>query len=225
MTHIRLLLVDDHVLFRESLHRLLASEPDLDVVADCGTSDEACAIVRERAIDVVLLDFDLGGHQPTHCLQALQHAGYTGRILMVTAGMSPMESSAALRCGASGVFLKNGSPSLLTQAIRLVVNGATWFDQRLLQQIADTRSERRTAPDASQLTARQRNVLEGVFEGLANKEIALRLDISESAVKAALQQLFQRTGVRTRSQLVRIALERSFLRTESTGSDHDGGAA
>jgi two-component system, NarL family, nitrate/nitrite response regulator NarL len=225
MTHIRLLLVDDHILFREGLHRLLASEPDLDVVADCGTTDDACAIVRECAIDVVLLDFDLGGHQPMHCLTALQHAGYTGRILMVTAGMSPIQSSAALRGGASGVFLKNGSPGLLAQAIRLVANGATWFDQRLLQQIAGGSAEPSTPSPSAPLTTRQREVLEAVFAGLANKEIAVRLAISESAVKAALQQLFQKTGVRTRSQLVRIALERSFLRTESAVDDHDHASA
>ena len=221
MTIIRLLLVDDHILFRESLRRLLASEPGFEVVADCGTADEACAVLRKQAVDVVLLDFDLGGAHPTRCVTALHDAGYAGKILMVTAGMTALESSMALRYGASGVFLKNNSPNVLMQAIRLVANGSTWFDQQLLQRVVDSSNPRGDADDVNQLTLRQRQVIEGVFEGLANKEIGVRLGVSEGAVKTTLQQLFQKTGVRTRSQLVRIALERSFLRTHGAAPDFD----
>src|SRR5580693_1162198 len=91
MERIRLLLVDDHILFRESLRRLLASEPDFEVVADCGTADEGCAVLRKQAVDVVLLDFDLGGAHPTRCIAALHEGGYAGKILMVTAGMTVIE--------------------------------------------------------------------------------------------------------------------------------------
>jgi len=168
----------------------------------------------------VLLDFDLGGAHPTRCIDALHDAGYAGRILMVTAGMTPVESSMALRFGASGVFLKNNSPNMLVQAIKLVANGSTWFDQRLLQRVAEGPGTL-ASEDDDHLTLRQRYVLEGVFEGLANKEIGARLGVSEGAVKTTLQQLFQKTGVRTRSQLVRVALERSFLRTQGALQEHD----
>jgi DNA-binding NarL/FixJ family response regulator len=211
MTRIQLLLVDDHILFRESLRRLLASEPDFDVVGDCGTTAEACAFVTRCPIDVVLLDFDLAGAYASDCIAAIRKAGYEGRILMVTAGMTAEESSAALRLGAFGIFFKHNSPSMLAQAIRLVARGATWVDERAMQLMSEGREPLHERGDRSQWTERESQVLQGVFEGLANKEIGARLGVSEGAVKATLQQLFQKTGVRTRSQLVRIALEGSFF--------------
>jgi DNA-binding NarL/FixJ family response regulator len=213
MTPIQLLLVDDHILFRESLSRLLASEADFDVVGDCGTSSEACAIVERCAIDVILLDFDLAGTPASQCIPALHRAGYEGQILMVTADMTADESSTALKLGASGVFLKQNSPSMLRQAIRLVAGGATWVDQRAMQLMARRADQPTETHGPELLTERAQRVLQGVFEGLANKEIGVRLGVSESAVKTTLQQLFRKTGVRTRSQLVRIALERSLATT------------
>ena len=215
MTHslrtnrIRLLLVDDHVLFREGLARLLGSELDFDVVADCGTASDVRAIVARGAIDVILLDFDLGGAPASTVIVMLYEAGYAGKVLMVTAGMTPADLARSLRAGASGVFLKNNSPALLAQAIRMVASGTAWVDQRAMQHLADGRDTRSGARVAGALTDREQRVLDGVFEGLGNKEIGTRIGVSEGAVKATLQQLFQKTGVRTRSQLVRIALERS----------------
>ena len=210
MTSTQLLLVDDHILFRESLRRLLSSEVDLDVVGDCGTPSEACAIVARCVIDVILLDFDLGGTPASQCIPALRRAGHGGPILMVTAGMTADESSTALKLGASGIFLKQNSPSMLIRAIHQVAGGATWVDPRAMQVMAD-RADRQVETDGRRLlTEREQRVLQGVFEGLGNKEIGARLGVSVSAVKATLQQLFDKTGVRTRSQLVRIALERSL---------------
>jgi DNA-binding NarL/FixJ family response regulator len=220
MTHIQLLLVDDHILFRESLRRLLASEADFDVVSDCGTAGEACAVVRQCPIDVILLDFDLAASDGGDCISALWHASYGGRILMVTGGMSAEESSSVLRQGASGIFFKHSSPGMLAQAIRLVAGGATWVDPPAMQLIGEDNERRRDLRDRGPWTEREQHVLHGVFEGLANKEIGVRLGISESAVKAALQQLFHKTGVRTRSQLVRIALEGSFFSSFSTATRH-----
>jgi DNA-binding NarL/FixJ family response regulator len=211
MERIRLLLIDDHVLFRESLSRLLASEPDFDMVADCGTTRDALEILGRRPVDLVLLDFDLGDDHGGQCITALRRAGHAQPILMVTAGMTATESSAALRLGAAGIFLKHNAAGTLAQAIRLISGGAIWVDQRVLQLMADgvALREQREQRDLI-LTAREEQVLQGVFEGLANKEIATRLNVSESSVKATLQQLFRKSGVRTRSQLVRIALEGSF---------------
>lgn len=218
MTPIRLLLVDDHVLFREGVARLLTSEPDFDVVAECGTTGEARAIVEQRAIDVVLLDFDLGGADGGEFISAFREAGHQGRVLMVTAGMTPEESSLALRLGASGIFLKNNSPSALAQAVRMVAAGATWIDQTVVQLIAESAVPPDDPSDHDHLTEREQQVLQGVFEGLANKEIGALIGISVSAVKTTLQQLFQKTGVRTRGQLVRIALERSLAPTRKAQS-------
>jgi DNA-binding NarL/FixJ family response regulator len=161
-------------------------------------------------VDVVLLDFDLGEDHGSRFILAARQAGYSGRILMVTAGMNATESSIALQMGASGIFLKHNSPATLAKAIRLVAAGELWVDQRVIQLMADG-VRRPVDPGFDKLlTEREQRVLKGIFEGLTNKEIAAQLGVSEGAIKATLQQLFQKARVRTRSQLVRIALETSL---------------
>ena len=209
MERIRLLLLDDHVLFRESLSRLLTSEPDFEMAAHCGTTAEALEILGHTPVDVILLDYDLGNDK-SDFLTAAREAGFGGKILMVTAGMSATESSNALKSGASGIFLKHNSPGSLSQAIRMVAAGEMWVDQRVIQQLADGVSQRDEHSFRKLLTDREQQVLRGLFEGLTNKEIGAQLGVSESAIKATLQQLFQKARVRTRSQLVRIAIEGSL---------------
>jgi DNA-binding NarL/FixJ family response regulator len=210
MERIRLLLLDDHILFRESLSRLLASEPDFEMVGHFGSAAEALEVLGRIPVDVILLDFDLGEDHGSQFLSAARRAGYTGKILMVTAGMNALESSIALQLGASGIFLKHNSPGTLAKAIRLVAAGEMWVDQRVIQLMADGVHQRDERSFGKLLTEREQQVLQGIFEGLTNKEIANGIGVSESAVKATLQQLFQKTRVRTRSQLVRIALEASL---------------
>jgi two-component system nitrate/nitrite response regulator NarL len=207
MPNIRLLLLDDHTLFRESLSRLLDAEPDFEMVADCSSVDQAIEILRNRPVDLVLLDYDLGPQRAPDFLDRLHALGLTPRVLMVTAGITASESVQVLNEGASGLFLKHSSPALLAEAIRKVHGGETWVDQRCLRDIVQVASQPEGRPASKDFTERERAVLRGVFEGLSNKDIGARLEISESSVKAALQQLFHKTGVRTRSQLVRIALE------------------
>jgi DNA-binding NarL/FixJ family response regulator len=210
MERIRLLLVDDHPLFREGLARLLASEPDFEMVAQCSASTEALEVLSRSAVDVVLLDFDLGDEQGNRFISWARQSGYTGRILMVTAGMSAKEASAALKLGASGILLKHSSPGTLANAIRLVAQGELWVDQKVIQQMADAvQDNQQSLPRA--FTQREDQVLQGVFEGLINKEIAAKIGVSEDSVKATLKQLFLKTGARTRSQLVLMALEGSFI--------------
>jgi len=205
---IHVLLIDDHALFRESVARLLQSEPGFEVVAHCGSSTEALQIIESsKKIDIVLLDLDLGQERGTNFLDALRNTQFNGKVLLVTADVSDSEVPTLIRKGISGVFMKHGSPALLIQGIRETMEGRALFGQDLLRRAL----ERAEAPGPDQrrskLTERERQVLSFVFEGLANKQIADRLQISETAVKATLQQLFAKTGVRTRSQLVRVALE------------------
>jgi len=201
-------LVDDHSLFREGLSRLLASEPDFEIVGGCGTSAEALAVLMNELVDIVLLDFDLGGDHTSQFISSARRQGFDGKILMVTAGMSANESSIAIRLGASGIFLKQNSPATLTKAIRMVVGGEAWVDEKIMRLLAAAVDENHDQGSTKVLTTREQQVIRGVFEGLTNKEIASQLDATESAVKSTLQQLFQKTNVRTRSQLVRVALER-----------------
>jgi DNA-binding NarL/FixJ family response regulator len=216
MAAIRLLLVDDHVLFRESLSRLLQAETDLEVVADVGSADDALALLARQPIDLVLLDFDLGPGHGSGVIAGARGAGSTAKFLMVTAGMTAVQAATALRLGASGIFLKHSDPSTLVQAIRLVAGGTRWVDAAIVDQLAAQVAEKLSPADRRPLTDREHAILEGVFEGLANKEIGARLQMSESAVKAALQALFRKTDVRTRGQLVRVALERALLAPRKT---------
>jgi DNA-binding NarL/FixJ family response regulator len=216
MQRIRLLLLDDHVLFRESLSRLLASEPDFEMVGHCSTAPEALEILERSEVDMILLDFDLGDDHGSQFISRARRAGFKGKILMVTAGMSASESSVALKLGASGIFLKHNSPGSLARAIRLIASGEMWVDQKVIQLLAEGVPQQEEPRPGKSLTDREQQVLRGLFEGLTNKEIAAELGVSESAIKATLQQLFQKTRVRTRSQLVRFALETSLV-TERRG--------
>jgi two-component system nitrate/nitrite response regulator NarL len=205
---VRILLVDDHALFRESVARLLAAEQDFEVVAHCGTADDANRILEQHSVDVVLLDFDFGDGDCTGFMRAAAARSFKGKILLVTAGVSESQAADLIRCGIAGIFLKHNPPALLSEAIRDVVEGKVWFAQQFLRRTVTAASSTPSTAASTPLTEREREVLYRVFEGLANKEIADKLAISESSVKAALQQLFRKSGVRTRSQLVRVALER-----------------
>ncbi|MGH9558633.1 MAG: response regulator [Bryobacteraceae bacterium] len=206
---IRILLVDDHSLFRESLSRLLEAEPGFRIVGSCGTAAEALALLNRESADIVLLDYDLGEEQGSIFLEKSKGMEFEGRVLMVTAGMDDSQSLRAMENGSSGIFLKHSPPADLVQAIRRIVGGEMWLDPGAVRAVVAGATGRASSqPEIEALSARERSVLKAVFEGFTNKEIASQLGISESSVKAAMQQLFDKTGVRTRSQLVRIALER-----------------
>ena len=217
-----LLLVDDHGLFREGLSRLLAEQPGIELRAQCCSVEELRRAFADRdpplsaSLDLMLLDFDLGEQTGLEALDAARACGFTGKVLMVTAGMAPSEMVRAFDAGVSGVFLKHSPPGELVSAIHQVVRGEPWPDLATVAQlIASEREAPPPARDAAKagaqpITARERAVLRGVFAGRANKEIAAELELSEGSVKAVLQQLFAKTGVRTRAQLVRIALENRY---------------
>jgi DNA-binding NarL/FixJ family response regulator len=202
---INILLVDDHALFRESVARLLTSEPDFEVTAHCKSVEEALAVLLKTHVDIVLLDFDLGQRDGGEFMRLASQQGFNGKVLVVTAGVDKEQAADLIRNGISGIFMKHNSAALLVEGIRHVLAGKVWFDQEFLQTTMGEGS--RQEAKTEQFTERERQVLSYVFEGLLNKEIAERIGVSESSVKATLQQLFSKTGVRTRSQLVRIALE------------------
>jgi len=210
MQRIRLLLLDDHILFREGLRRLLVSEPDFETVAECGTPSEALKVLSVSAVDVVLLDFDLEDDTGTRFIASALAAGYRGKILMVTAGMSPLDISVARKLGISGIFLKHDSPTSLLEAIRTVAGGGVWIDPKTAPPGASDPAKSGGQASGGHLTPREQKVLRSVFEGLSNKEMAHQMGVSQSSVKFTLQQLFDKMGVRTRGQLVRIAIERSL---------------
>lgn len=206
----RILLVDDHGLFRESLVRLLESEPDFFVVSHCATVSAAIDVLQNNPIDLVLLDYDLGEERGTDLLQQLHACKGSARVLMVTAGMSDRITLDAIHAGVAGILYKHSSPTQLVEAIRKISQGEMWFDSNIVSSLIVARLKNQEAEvrNTRPLTSRQQEVLLSILNGLTNKEIAWNLKASESSVKAVIQELFHKAGVRTRSQLVRIAIEK-----------------
>jgi len=202
---IRVLLIDDHAVFRECVARVLEMEEDFEV-RHCGSIGAGLEMLMSRPVDVVLLDQDLGSERASQFLPAARQAGFAGRVLIVTAWISDTEVRRLLRQGVSGVLSKERPLEYLADSIRTVAAGQTSLEPRY-EAMAIPASGAPERQSSRRLNERQRRVLRLVMEGLSNKEIAWRLKISESYVKAILQRLFQKTGVRTRGQLVRVAVE------------------
>jgi DNA-binding NarL/FixJ family response regulator len=165
-------------------------------------------------VDVVLLDFDRATGDGDGFMSAACRNGYQGYFLIVAGATDARSSAMAIKLGASGIFLKSEPPHRLVQAITLVANGAVWLDQRTIRLLADQSADGFRQLDdqgsANLLTDREQKVLLGILAGLTNKKIGENLGLSEGSVKTSVQRLFYRTGVRTRSRLVRAALEGSL---------------
>jgi two-component system, NarL family, nitrate/nitrite response regulator NarL len=208
---IRILLIDDHSLFREAIARLLSREPDFQIAGECTGVDEAIGILQTKPVDLVLLDIDLGSQQGGAFLPLAHALGFRGKILVVTAGVSKFEAARLMEKGCHGIFLKQERPQLLIERIRATMETAS--------QPADVPAESVPVdgPNSGRpFTPREKQVLRAVFAGQTNKEIASHLSVSEPLVKAVLQQLFAKTNVRTRSQLVRVAIERHWKDLEAS---------
>jgi two-component system nitrate/nitrite response regulator NarL len=199
---IRLVLLDDHVLFRESLARLLAAEPGFELVAECTTQAEALKSLRASGVDVVLVDIDMA----EDFIPCARKARYTGTFLAIAREADATGSALVLRCGASGVFRDSDSSAWFVQAIKLVANGEVWVDHKVIQLLAERYPQYEDRWFGA-LSDREQSVLQGVIDGLSNRKIGARVGVSESRIKATLQRLFKKASVRTRTQLVRIALE------------------
>ena len=206
---IRLMLLHARVLFRTSLARLLATERGFELVAECANAAEALESLRDvkpgmRGPDVVLLDFAIW----QDFIDEAREAGYQGKFLAIAEEIDAGPCARALSHGVSGVFLGSDSPARLVQAIRLVASGDAWLDRRVIQLLAD-RYPQHEDLCLDRLDERERAVVRGVLGGSTNRQIAGQIGASEATVKATLQHLFDKTGVRTRSQLVRIMLDGS----------------
>jgi two-component system nitrate/nitrite response regulator NarL len=203
---IRVFVVDDHALFRAGLLRLLDADETLVVVGSAASAASALEQLKHIETDVLILDYQLGTDNALTVARGLRERNFQGRSLVVTAGLPDQDALELIRLGVSGIFHKVHSPEDLHRTIREVAAGKMLIDQSYVQKLAESMTQLRDTP--SRLTERDRRVLRLLLEGYSNKEIATELKLSESSAKAALQQLFARTGVRTRSQLVRIALEK-----------------
>ncbi len=203
---INLLLLDDHEMFRQGLARVLEKEPGLKVVAQCSSSAQALSVLKKSGATMVLLDVDLGPERALDFVTNAKKNGFDGQILVVTAGISGPQAVQLVQAGVAGILHKQHSTEKLCDAIRQVAAGEVCIEKDYLSSLF--RSVDQTKPqNQPKLTDRDKTVLRFIFHGLTNKDIAAQLDISEGAVKASLRQLFDKLGVRTRAQLVKVALE------------------
>lgn len=214
-TNIRILLVDDHTLFREGLCRLLDGEAGVTVCADFESADAAMQVlIAGLDFDVALLDYELtlSTGRSTNGLDLLRQIRVlspAAKILFVTAGMNMADLMTALKDLNAGIFLKTEPIAELLLAIQRTAKGERWVSSGAALALVENQQGKALQEKQRQdgLSPRENLVLRGVLEGLSNKEIGARLDLTESSVKAVLQKLFEKTGVRSRSQLVRYAIE------------------
>jgi len=203
---INLLLLDDHEMFRQGLARVLEKEPGLKVAAQCSTSAQALDVLKKSGANMILLDVDLGPERALDFVTRAKKNGFEGQILVVTAGISGQQAVQLVQAGVAGILHKQRSTEALCDAIRQVAAGEVCMEKDYLGSLF--KSVDQTRPQAQpRLTDRDKTVLRFIFHGLTNKDIAAQLGISEGAVKASLRQLFDKLGVRTRAQLVKVALE------------------
>jgi two-component system nitrate/nitrite response regulator NarL len=206
VTPIYLLLVDDHAMFRQGLARVLEKEPEFNVVGQFATSAEALEALHQSGATMVLLDVDLGRERALDFVHEARRKKFGGQILVVTAGISAQEAVQLIQAGVGGILHKHHSTESLCHAIREVAGGEVYLEKEYLTALYRS-ADRTKTQDRPRLTERDKIVLRFIFQGLSNREIGTRLEISESAVKSSLRQIFDKLGVRTRAQVVKIALE------------------
>jgi DNA-binding NarL/FixJ family response regulator len=192
------LLCEDHPVVRVGLERLLANIDDIEIVGTAANGAEAVELCGRLRPDVVLMDLSmpvLGGVEATGQIAAA-HDGAVS-VVILTSFSDRDQVLAALDAGASGYLLKDADPDELIRGIRAAARGESPIAPKAAREVIATRSEQRTGPE---LSHRERDVLALVADGLPNKQIALRLSISEKTVKAHLTNIFERLGVTDRYQ-------------------------
>jgi two-component system nitrate/nitrite response regulator NarL len=203
---IRILLVDDHVMFREGLARMLEKEPDFTVAGQVSSATDGLSLLASSGAGVVLLDVDLGAERALDFVKGARAGGFEGKVLIVTAGISDQEAVQLVQAGISGILHKHHSTDVLCDRIRRVAGGEVCLESDYLGPLFRA-MDRTRSPKRASLTDRDKTILRCILQGLTNKEIGARIEISEGAVKASVRHVCEKLSVRTRSQLVKIALE------------------
>ncbi len=193
---IRIVLADDHGIVLEGLRALLDSEGDMQVVAATTDGSAVLGLVKKHTPEVVVLDYELGGMRATDIIGALRAMPDAPRVLVLTAYHDGETIRSVLESGAEGLALKTASPQQTLSAIRQVVDGQLVFPQAARRWL----EARGTRGGVMDLTAREREVWALLAEGLTNVQIATRLALSENTVKFHVQHLYQKLGVKNRTE-------------------------
>lgn len=213
---IRVVLADDHVLFRQALRHLLEMESDIRVVAEADDGSAAIELVTRYLPDVVVLDLSMPAIDGITAAEALRgkypHLG----ILMLTMFAEDAQVIRAIRAGADGYLLKNSESTRVVEAIRAVARGESTIDPELASKVMNDfrrMSDVDTGLNVSGLTDREVSLLQLVAGGLSNKEIAEELGLAESTVKNRLSILFQKLDVKDRTQAAIYAMTHGLVAT------------
>ena len=218
---VRIVIADDHPLFREGLQQLLESDPEFLVVGQGADGIEAVQLVRDLAPDILLLDFAMPRANGIAALRELARSGGVTRVVLLTASIEQEESVLALQLGARGIVLKDSSIDLVFRCIRSVASGQYWVGHERVSDLVEALRRENTA-DADgapkpRLTARERDVVGAIVEGATNKDIAQQFGVSEQTVKNHLSNIFDKLGLSNRLELALYAVHHRLLEDDDRG--------
>lgn len=208
---IRIVVADDHPIFREGLIKLLQARPDLEIVGAASDGDEALPLVKSVEPDVLLLDLAMPRMSGLVALREVKGMKTATRIVVLTAAIERPDIVTALQFGAQAVVLKESASDVLYKCIQAVMNGQYWLGRKavptLVAALREASSSYR-APTAKHfgLTQREREIIGVILDGCSNSDIAARFSISEKTVKHHLTNIFDKVGVSNRLELALFAL-------------------
>jgi two-component system, NarL family, response regulator LiaR len=206
---IRLLIVDDHSVVREGLRAFLRLQDGIEVVGEAAGADEAITVASTSAPDVILLDLVMPQGDGIGAVRRLLEVAPGVRVLVLTSFADDAQIFAAMAAGAAGYLLKDVDPQALADGIRDVHAGRPALDPSVAARLMRRGGSQR--PTHSDLTARERDVLALVVEGLANKQIAQRLGIGEKTIKTHVSRVLAKLGVEDRTQAAVLAIREGLV--------------
>jgi len=213
---IRIVIADDHTIFRDGLRRLLEAELELEVVGEAADGTEALSQTRQLTPDILLLDLAMPRVPGMDVLRELSSnsEGLQTKIIVLTAAVERIQIVQALQMGARGVVMKEAATQLLMKAIRTVMSGQYWIGREAVGDIVEfmrTNPSGEKAPRNYGLTKREMEILATIVAGLTNKEIARRFSLSEDTVKHHLTNIFDKVGVASRLELALFAINNRII--------------
>jgi two-component system nitrate/nitrite response regulator NarL len=216
---VRVLIVDDHPIFRTGLKHLLETVPGMVVVGEAADARQALAQMRLHRPDVLLLDIVMPGPSGLEVLTDLLSRSTSTRVVLLTAAIDAQESLRALQLGAAGILLKNAALTDIVRCVQAVVAGRYWVGgeafQSLVGSLARGAPAQETPPRAFGLTARELEVVSLVATGAGNRDIATQLGLSEETVKHHLSKIFDKTGQSSRVELALFALQTGLVGSDA----------